>query len=175
LRIKANWFKGNLKNNKLIFRETKLTESLHFAEDKINKMKIIIKTLSKEKNDMEELIMKQENKVSDLAAKIKIVEKNTKEKNKEIAENEENTMRLINILEEQKKHIENLSKNQANLPINKIVLSTRDEMQLKKIIGEKDNEITTLKVYNDNLKNDLHGKNHHVFFIQHLIIFLFFF
>lgn len=120
-------------------------------------MKIIIKTLSKEKNDMEELILKQENKVSDLAAKIKIVEKNVKEKNKEIAENEENTMKLIKILEEQKKQIENLSKNQANQPSNKIVLSTRDEMQLKKIITDKDNEITTLKVYNDNLKNDIHG------------------
>lgn len=121
-------------------------------------MKIIIKTLSKEKNDMEDLILKQESKVSDLAAKIKIVEKNIKDKNKEIAENEENTMKLINILEEQKKQLENLQKNQANLASNKIVLSTRDEMHLKKIISEKENEITTLKVYNDNLKNDLHGK-----------------
>lgn len=122
-------------------------------------MKIIIKTVSKEKNDMEELILKQENKVSDLAAKVKIVEKNMKEKNKEIAENEENTMKLINILEEQKKQIESLSKNQVHPAGNKIVLSTRDEVQLKKIISEKDNEITTLKVYNDNLKNDLHGKD----------------
>ncbi len=123
-------------------------------------MKIIIKTVSKEKNDMEELILKQESKVSDLAAKIKVVDKNVKEKNKEIAENEENTLKLINILEEQKKQIESLSKNQAqaNLASNKIVLSTRDEVQLKKIISDKDNEITTLKVYNDNLKNDIHGK-----------------
>jgi len=120
-------------------------------------MKIIIKTISKEKTDLEELILKQENKVSDLAAKIKIVEKNIKEKNKEISENEENTMKLINILEEQKKQIENLTKNQASNMNNKIVLSTKDEVQLKKVIADKDNEITTLKLYNDNLKTDNHS------------------
>ena len=104
------------------------------------------------------MILKKEKKLSDLAAKIKIVEKMIREKNKELSENEENTMKLVNILEEQKKHVENLSKNQANNLSNKIVLSTKDEIQLKKIIAEKDNEIVTLKVYNENLKNEIHSK-----------------
>ncbi len=135
-------------------------------------MKIIIKNLSREKVDLEELIMKQENKVTDLAAKIKIVEKNMKEKNKEIAENEENTIKLINILEDQKKQIENLSKIQDSGMSNKIVLTTKDEIQLKKVISEKENEITTLKVYNENLKADVHSINITKFFISFLNIFL---
>ena len=117
-------------------------------------MKIIIKNLSKEKSDFEEVMIEQETKVNELANNIKIIEKNIKDKNKEISENEENTMKLIEIIEEQKKSIENLSKNSNT---NKVILTTKDEIQLKKIITEKENEITNLKLYNESLKNDLHG------------------
>ena len=40
---------------------------------------------------------------------------------------------------------------------NKFILTTKDEIQLKKIITEKENEITNLKLYNESIKNDLHG------------------
>ena len=126
-------------------------------------MKIIIRGLNKEKGDLEELIFKQETKVSDLAAKIKTVEKNIKEKNKEIKDNEENYLRLIEIIEEQKKQIESLTKSNMDKeiemetpsPTNKAILSTKDELQIKKQLAEKDNEISTIKIFNDNLKIDI--------------------
>jgi len=114
-------------------------------------MKIIIKGLSKEKGDLEDMILKQENKVGDLATKIKAVEKNIKEKNKELKENEENYLKLIDIIEEQKKQIENLTKANLELPT-KGILSTKDEIHLKKQLAEKDNEIASLKIKTDNLK-----------------------
>lgn len=127
-------------------------------------MKIIIKGLNKEKADLEELILKQETKVTDLAAKIKTVEKNMKEKNKEIKENEENYLRLIKIIEEQKKQIEALTKTNKEMetdleiPTNPGNFSAKDEIQIKKQIAEKDKEITTLKLFNDNLKSDVASK-----------------
>ena len=132
----------------------KLNEIILSSDDKMKKMKIIIKNLSKEKSDFEEVMIRQETKVNELANNIKIVEKNIKDKNKEISENEENTMKLIEIIEEQKKSIENLSKNSNT---NKVILTTKDEIQLKKIITEKENEITNLKLYNESIKNDLIG------------------
>ena len=131
-------------------------------------MKIIIKGLNKEKSDLEELIFKQETKVTDLAAKIKTVEKNMKEKNKELKDNEENYLRLIEIIEQQKKQIESLTKSNKemetdletpNLNLNKGGnFSTKDELNLKKQIAEKDKEITTLKIFNENLKGDVQSK-----------------
>ena len=120
-------------------------------------MKIIIKGLDKEKGDLEELIFKQENKVKDLAVKIRTVEKNVKEKNKELKDNEENYLKLIEIIEEQNKEIVSLSKSNMEAP-SKAILSTKDEIQLKKQLAEKDNEITSLKTYNDNLKLEVMGK-----------------
>jgi hypothetical protein len=131
-------------------------------------MKIIIKALNKEKSDLEELILKQETKVSDLAAKIKNVEKNMREKNKEIKDNEENYLKLIDIIEEQKKEIEIFNKtnkdkeigNDIDTPnminINKNNYS-KEEFQLIKQIAEKDKDISTLKIFNENLKMDVQG------------------
>lgn len=122
-------------------------------------MKIIIKGLNKEKSELEELIFKQDAKVTNLASKIKVVEKNIKEKNRENEENEQQSLKLVEIIEEQKKQIESLGKYpNSNTAKDKIVLSTRDEIELKKMIEEKDTEINNLKIYNENLKNDLHGK-----------------
>ncbi len=130
-------------------------------------MKIIIKGLNKEKSDLEELILKQETKVSDLASKIKTVEKNMKEKNKEIKDNEENYLKLIDIIEQQKKEIEILIKSNKEMEtdletpsinINKNNHSSKEEFQLIKQIAEKDKEITTLKIFNENLKLDVQSK-----------------
>jgi hypothetical protein len=125
-------------------------------------MKIIIKGLSKQKENLEDLILKQENKVADLAIKIKIVDKNIKEKNKELKENEENYLKLVDIIEEQKKLIENLTKANLELP-SKGILSTKDEIMLKKQLAEKDNEISSLKIRTDNLKLEVLGINYLIF------------
>jgi hypothetical protein len=121
-------------------------------------MKIIIKGLIKEKENLEDLILQQENKVSDLATKIKFVDKSIKDKNKELKENEENYLKLIEIIEEQKKFIENLTKANLEIP-SKGILSTKDEIVLKKQLAEKDNEISSLKLQTDDLKLEVFGKD----------------
>jgi chromosome segregation ATPase len=121
-------------------------------------MKIIIKGLSKEKGDLENMLLKQETKVGDLANKIKNVEKNIKDKNKELKDNEENYMKLIDIIEQQKKQIEFMTKKNLELPSN-VILSTKDEIQINKQIVEKDNEISVLKNSNDKLKLEVIGIN----------------
>jgi hypothetical protein len=131
-------------------------ENLKSNEDKSSKMKIIIKGLSKEKENLEDLISKQENKVTDLATKIKSVEKNIRGKNKELKENEDNYLKLVDIIEEQKKLIENFTKANLELP-SKGILSTKDELYLKKQMAEKDNEISSLKIRTDNLKLEVFG------------------
>jgi chromosome segregation ATPase len=138
-------------------------ENLKTNQDKATKMKIIIKGLSKEKENLEDLITKQENKVSDLATKIRTVEKNIREKNKELKDNEENYLKLVDIIEEQKKLIENLTKANLELP-SKGILTTKDEMHLKKQLAEKDNEISSLRLRTDNLKLEVSGIYYLLFF-----------
>jgi hypothetical protein len=67
---------------------------------------------SKEKNDLEEIILKQESRINDISSKVGIIEKMLKEKNKELKENEANCLQLVRIIEEQKKMINNLQSNE---------------------------------------------------------------
>jgi hypothetical protein len=79
------------------------------------KMKKIVNQLSatnKEKNDLEEIILKQEARINDISSKVSIIEKMLKEKNKELKENEANCLQLVKIIEEQKKMISGLQNNE---------------------------------------------------------------
>ena len=128
-------------------------------------MKIIINGLNNEKSDLEEILFKQEKKVTDLAMKIKTVEKNMQKKNAKIKDDEENYFRLIEIVEQQKKDIESLTECIKEMEtdvdvsiIQKGNVNIKDELQLKKQIAEKDKEIYTFKLINDGQKIDIQSK-----------------
>jgi hypothetical protein len=67
---------------------------------------------TKEKNELEEIILKQEARINDISSKVGIIEKMLKEKNKELKENESNCLQLVKIIEEQKKMINTLQNNE---------------------------------------------------------------
>ena len=75
---------------------------------------------------------------------------------------------MIEIIEEQKKQIESLTKSNKEMETDKIDKETptasknnfnvKDELQVKKAIAEKDKEIQTVKIFNENLKVDIGSK-----------------
>jgi epidermal growth factor receptor substrate 15 len=95
----------------------------------------------KEKLELEEIILKQDEKVTILANKINYIDKMLKEKNKEIQENEINVGKLVDIIEDQKKNINELN--------NKL---------MKYEFNDRDNETAQLKNQINNLKKELDCK-----------------
>ncbi len=58
-----------------------------------------------DKIELEDILLKQEAKINEIAYKVSTVDKLLKEKNKELKENESNCLQLVKIIEEQKQLI----------------------------------------------------------------------
>jgi predicted RNase H-like nuclease (RuvC/YqgF family) len=86
-----------------------LSRKIKVLEEFIKNQKKTINNLNKEKLELEEIIMKQEDRVSELSNKFNLIDKMMKDKNRELKENEQSIMQLVNIIEEQKKTINNMS------------------------------------------------------------------
>ncbi len=74
-------------------------------EDNLKKLRKEFCKVNSEKNEFEQVIFKQENKVNELGEKVKIIDGMLKEKNNQISAYESQCMGLINIIEDQKKQI----------------------------------------------------------------------
>ena len=92
---------------------------------KIKQNEAKIKTLSEkllginqEKGELENIVLKQESRVGKLGEKVDKIELLLKNKNEEIRENENYSLKLINIIKEQKHLILNLKKEQKNMEEN---------------------------------------------------------
>lgn len=99
-----------------------------------------ISKLSKEKLDYEELIIKQDSKMNDLASKINQIETILKSKNVELKNYESQANSLIKIIEDQKR----------------LIMQLKEE---KKNFGNLENEIVYLRNYNESLKDDAVAKD----------------
>jgi chromosome segregation ATPase len=85
-----------------------LNKKLKTFEIQIKQLKSAYQAVTKEKMELEEILIKQEEKVNELGLKVNKVDKLLKDKNRELKENEESAMQLVKIIEEQKKTISNL-------------------------------------------------------------------
>lgn len=82
-----------------------LTSKIKFLEEQNKKLKGKLETVTKDKLELEDIVIKQEEKVNELAGKVNLIEKLLKEKNKEIKENQNYAVQLVNIIEDQKKQL----------------------------------------------------------------------
>jgi hypothetical protein len=103
--------KGNIlsENNSELLKKLKSIEDSNMQLEKEMKLKI------REKMKLEAIISKQEEKLSAIASKFSQIDKLIKEKNYKLKENEENGIKLVEIIEEQKKTIRGLNIQIENL------------------------------------------------------------
>lgn len=94
--------------------------------------------------------MKQDEKMNELINKFKIVEETLRKKKEESKKSENNCNTLIKIVEDQKKLINTLSNSSRTL---------LSEEQNKKLIQEKENEISYFKNFISSLKTENSLKN----------------
>jgi len=96
--------------------------------------------INKEKGELENIVIKQESRVGKLGEKVDKIESLLKNKNDEIRENENYSLKLINIIKEQKNLIYTLKKEQKSLEENN---STNEETT--NTINSLKAQITALK------------------------------
>lgn len=119
-------------------------------EDLLKNYKKMITTFSKEKKELEEVVMKQEEKVSELSSQLGNVSETLKEKEKELQDNIEYTAKLTSMLNNNKKEISKLKASNSIKDKNKEEISSlQNEIKnLKKEIEAKNSKINLLSMNN---------------------------
>ena len=116
--------------------------------------------LSKEKVDLEDIILKQEEKLNVLIGKVSKIEVLLQKKNKILKENETYAMELINIVEEQKTLIKSLKSKQKEIEPSSYLLnnpvktSRKDIKSQNQISYDYNNDYNSYKVNVINQKRD---------------------
>ena len=117
-------------------------------------------TLSKEKVDLEDIILKQEEKLNVLIGKVSKIEVLLQKKNKILKENETYAMELINIVEEQKTLIKSLKSKQKEIEpssylLNNPVKTSRKDIKFQNQISyDYNNDYNSYNVNVINQKRD---------------------
>ena len=145
------YLKINENNSKII---NELNLKIKEYEQKIKILGDTLTNVSKEKTELENIILKQETKVNDLGEKVNKIEDLLKNKNDEIKENEEYSLKLINIIKEQKSQIQFFKKEQKSLSENSAI----NESNL--------NTINSLKAQIDTLRKKLEVKEDSILTLQ---------
>ena len=154
--LKATYDKELKENNEIYIKKlnTAINEKSNIVEECSIKEKENFKKLQKaikEKEDYEELIIKQDFKLNDLSEKYNQIEIIICKKNNEIKKYEEEFNKFIDVIEEQKKHIYNLN-------------------QEKKLFVNLEAELNYLNNYIDSLKNDSSAKNEIIRMLKNKVI-----
>lgn len=97
-------------------------------------LSILLKQVTQGKSDLEEIIIKQEEKVSGLGDKVNKIDQMLKNKNNELKQNESYSLQLINIINDQKKEIANIKSNQKETENNELILMQNQINTLKATI-----------------------------------------
>lgn len=100
----------------------------------------------KEKMDLTDLIMQQEENMRYLTNQIQFLEETIKSKNGEIKEVEQNCFKMLRIIEDQKRSV--------SLMNQKLKKRDSEDEHRKIVIAEKDQEIHFLKNFINTLKSD---------------------
>jgi chromosome segregation ATPase len=117
-----------------------LLKKIKTLEDFIKSQKKTINSIAKEKLELEEIILKQEDRVSELNNKFNLIDKMVKDKNRELKENEQNILQLVNIIEEQKRTLSNYG--------------------VQGVVEGNTNDVVFLKNHVDNLRREIESKIH---------------
>ena len=137
-----SYIKINEENSKLINDKEFIIQELEQKLDSLNEEYLITK---KAKLDLENIILKQEEKVNELGNKVNRIENILKKKNAEIKQNEDYAIKLMNIVKEQKSQMENI-RNLKSENDNDILLNLQNEIEnLKNTIELRDHTITKLQ------------------------------
>ena len=143
--------------NKLEEKEKKILEYVSKIKQYETKIKLLnenIMGISTEKGELENIIIKQESRVGKLGEKVDKIELLLKNKNNEIRENENYSLKLINIIKEQKNIINNLKiehktieeNNSKNEDYNNIINSLKAQIvALKKKLDVREDSYVTLQ------------------------------
>ncbi len=161
------------KNNDLINEIYSCKEQINQLNERIEKGNNNLINLKKEKNEMEELIIKREEKLNIFFEKLNIFEEIIKKRTKLLKENELYSKELIKIVEEQKETIKELeNKNKINNEnytssnyYNKSIIGVNDrynniynnqfnEDKINNNIDENNNNIVLPYLYNNSDKQD---------------------
>ena len=142
------FMKINEENSKII---NELHLRLKEQEEKMNILKENLKNVTHEKTELENIIIKQESKVNDLGYKVNGIETLLQNKNDEIAENEKYSLKLINIINEQKKELKSLKSiskknDNENYSNNNQINSLKAQIDaLRKKLELKEDSINTIQ------------------------------
>ena len=143
--------------NKLEEKEKKILEYVSKIKQRESKIKILnenIMGINTEKGELENIVIKQETRVGKLGEKVDKIELLLKNKNDEIRENETYSLKLINIIKEQKNIINNLKmehksmeeSNSKNEDFSNIINSLKAQITaLKKKLDVRENSYVTLQ------------------------------
>ena len=123
-------------------------------EDKIKLLSERLTSINKEKTELENIIIKQESKVNDLGEKVNKIEALLKNKNEQIQENEQYSLKLINIIKEQKAQLQSLQKEQKASNENSAIIDNHVKT------------INSLKAQIDSLKKKLEVKEDSILTLQ---------
>ena len=102
-------------------KEKRINEYISRIKQNESKIKLLsekILGINQEKGELENIVLKQESRVGRLGEKVDKIESLLKNKNEEIRENETYSLKLINIIKEQKSLIITLKKEQKTLEEN---------------------------------------------------------
>ena len=136
------FLKLNEDNSKLISdKELKITE----LKEQIKKLNESLLNYQKIKTDLENIALKQEDKINELGYKVTKIETILKNKNLEIKQNEDYAVQLMNIIKEQKVQMQNLVNNNQEKE-NDLIKSLKNNIEnLKNSIERKYNTNNTKK------------------------------
>ena len=137
-----SYIKLNDENSKLINDKEFIIQELKEKLDSMNEEYLITK---KAKLDLENIILKQEEKVNELGNKVNRIDNILKKKNAEIKQNEDYAIKLMNIVKDQKNQMENI-RNLKSENDNDILLNLQNEIEnLKNTIELRDHTISKLQ------------------------------
>ena len=136
------FLKLNEDNSKIISdKELKITE----LKEQIKKLNESLLNYQKIKTDLENIALKQEDKINELGYKVTKIETILKNKNLEIKQNEDYAVQLMNIIKEQKVQMQNLVNNNQEKE-NDLIKSLKNNIEnLKNSIEIKENTIQTIQ------------------------------
>ena len=122
-------------------------------QDNINNANTEIKQKSKSITDFEKIIIKQENKIEELNKEITELNKLMLNKELSMKKNENYSMQLMNIINEQKLKIKNIKSKKVEQDNDEILILKRQIENLKNEIDIKQNIISTMKKSHKSLQD----------------------
>ena len=122
-------------------------------ESKIKYLNDNITKNSKDKKDLENIVLKQENKITELNSLIKKKDNQIYSKETSITKNEAYSLQLMNIIKEQKLQIKNIKKQKSEEESSQIAELKRQINNLENTIELRDNTIANMKKTHKNLQD----------------------